>query len=131
MRLLSTLAAGALALVVAGAARSQAVATYEFQNTYAADQSGKPALNSYAPGTGTLAFITDTVSVGSQSLTRTVLDRGGAVAAAQANQAGVQLTTTSLLTNPNVYSVDMVLSMTTLASYERVLNTNDGIDGGL
>jgi hypothetical protein len=128
-----SLCAVALMLAACGATSAQVVvATYEFQNSYAADESGKPALNPYAPGAGTLSFTTDTVNVGSQSVTRTVLGRGGTTGAAQTDQAGVELNTGTLLTNPNMYSIDMVFSMTTNSGgYQRLVNTNNGIDGGL
>ncbi len=103
------------------------VTTYQFNNSYAADESGKPALNPVSPGQ--LSFITDTVTVGSQSVTRTVLARGGTVGTAPL--AGVELNTGGLLTNPNVYSIEMVFSMSTQAGYERLLNTDDASDNGL
>jgi hypothetical protein len=132
MRLVLLLATGALALLSNERARSQAVlATYEFQNTYAADQAGKPALNPYAPGTGTLSFVTDTVNVGSQSLTRTVLSRGGSLLASPANQAGIELNTSGLLTSQSVYSAEEIFSLNLRSSYQRLLNTNDNSDNGL
>src|SRR5262249_45348511 len=127
------LLAAVFVLAATAPVRAQiAAATYEFQNSYAADEAGRPALTPYAPGTGTLAFTADTVSVGSQSVGRTVLARGGTVAAVQANQAGVELTTSSLLTNPNLYSVEMVFSMSTSnGSYQRLLTSNNASDNGL
>ncbi|HEX4590280.1 MAG TPA: LamG-like jellyroll fold domain-containing protein [Gemmataceae bacterium] len=107
------------------------VATYGFNNSYAADQGGVPALTPYAPGTGTLSFATDTVNVGTQSVTRPVLIRGGGNGASQPDQAGAELTTSSLLSNPNVYSVEMVFSMDGTGGYQRILNTNNASDDGL
>lgn len=132
---LDLLATCAFALIAAGTVPAQPVTdpvvTYEFNGTYAADQSGKPALNPFAPGTSTLTFSSDTVTVGLYSSARTVLVRGGAMGEFQANQAGVELTTTGLLTNPNVYSIDMVFSMNTSGIFERLLNTNNASDNGL
>src|SRR4051812_27545818 len=110
MRLSCLFAALACALN-AGPARAQlAVATYELNNNYNAEQSGPPALNPYSSGTGTLSFVTDTVNIGSQNVSRTVLVHGGSASANPANQAGVELSTTTLLTNPNIYSAEFVFS---------------------
>jgi hypothetical protein len=77
------------------------VARYEFNNSFAADQSGVPDLVQTDP-LGTSAFVTDTV-FGSP---RTVWAFNGA-ASPVTSQAGVTLNTTGLLT-PDSYSVDMV-----------------------
>src|SRR5947209_9988193 len=132
---LSFCAACALTLVMTGTVAAQPVvnpvATYQLQDSYAADQPGKPALNPFAPGASTLSFVTDTVAVGGVNPTRTVLNRGGAGGEAPANQAGVELNATTLLTSPNVYSIDMVFSLTAFGTFERILNTNDASDQGL
>lgn len=77
------------------------VATYEFNNTFAADQGGVPALTAVDP-LGTSTFTTDTVL----GVSRPVWAFNGA-ASPPSQQAGVSVNTTSLI-SPQSYSVDMV-----------------------
>ena len=97
---------GAWSLFFAGiASAATPVATYEFNHTFSADQSGVPALTAVDP-LGTSAFQTDTV-LGSP---RTVWAFNGN-ASPPADQAGLTVSTTGLV-NPQSYSVDMVLELT-------------------
>jgi hypothetical protein len=79
-----------------------AVATYEFGNTFAANEAGQPALTAVDP-LGTSIFATDTV-LGS---VRSVWQFNG-IALPPTSQAGLTVNTTGQIT-PESYSVDMVL----------------------
>jgi hypothetical protein len=134
MRTARLVVAAIAAMTICFPAQAQvAVATYEFNNSYAADQAGVVALNPYAPGAGTLSFVTDTVNVGTQSVTRPVLVRNSSgPPVSQPNQAGVELNTTGLLTNSNIYSVEVVFSINSnSATYQKLVNTVNNQDYGL
>lgn len=96
-----------------GALAATAVGTYEFNNTFAADQPGAPALTAVNP-TGTSQFQTDTVL----GQTRPVWFFNGTAAPAQ--QSGLTLNTTGLLP-PDGYSVDLVCQFTDRANAWRRL----------
>jgi hypothetical protein len=96
------------------------VATYEFQNTFAADQAGVTSLTAVDPET-TSSFVTDTVLGNSQ----TVWAFNG-INSPAADQAGLTLNTTSLLTDPGNYSVDMVLEFTQRdGAYRRLIDVQN------
>lgn len=88
-------------LSIDASASSTPVASWNFNNTLAADQAGVAALTAIDP-LGQSGFMTDTV-FGS---TRNVYRFAGLQAPAE--QAGLFVNTTSLLTHGNAYSVDMV-----------------------
>jgi PEP-CTERM motif len=98
----------ALSLIVSilapGAARASqvAVATYQFQNTLAADQSGVASLTAVNP-LGTSEFVTNTLF----GQTRQVYAFNGS--SNPADQGGLTVNTTNLI-SPTSYSVEMVLS---------------------
>ena len=91
-----------LACIGQGAGAATAVATYEFNNTFAANEPGKPALTPTDPTLKSL-FVLNTV-LGS---TRTVWEFNGS-ASPPTQRAGVTAATMGLI-NPQSYSVDMVL----------------------
>src|SRR5437016_246331 len=91
-----------LAMVAGSASAATPVATYEFNNTFAANEPGKPALTPTDPTLKSL-FVPNTV-LGS---TRTVWEFNGS-ASPPTQQAGVTAATMGLI-NPQSYSVDMVL----------------------
>jgi hypothetical protein len=98
---------GALSLGMSGLAwgDATAVATYNFQGNFNAVQPGAPALTPVDPE-GTSKFTTDTV-MGSQS---TVWQFNGDNT--PADQSGLTLNTTGLITDPGSYSLDMILEFT-------------------
>ena len=102
---ITIVAAGFVALTAKAAFAATAVATYQFNSNFNADESGPPALTATDP-LGTSTFTTDTV-FGSP---RTVWAFSGAASPAT-NQAGVTANTTGLV-NPGSYSVDMVVKLT-------------------
>jgi hypothetical protein len=123
-----TLAAAAIALSASPAlADATAVATYLFQNTFAAQQAGAPALTPLDPQ-ATSAFVTDTV----EGASRTVWNFNG-LASPPASQAGFTLNTSSLLTSPTSYSVDMLFLFTQRENaWRRILDVeNRQSDSGL
>ncbi|HXC39598.1 MAG TPA: PEP-CTERM sorting domain-containing protein [Burkholderiales bacterium] len=81
------------------------VATWDFNNTLNANQSGAPALTAIDP-LGQNSFVTDTVF----GLTRTVYQYSG-TQFPPSLQAGLSVNTTGLLTHGNLYSVDMVFKI--------------------
>jgi len=103
-----------------------AVATYDFNNNFIANEGGAPALSVTDP-LGTSAFSTDTV-FGSP---RTVWNFNGA-ASPVTDQAGVTLNTTGLVA-PESYSVDMVFKFTDrIGAWRRILDVqNRQSDSGL
>lgn len=103
MRSRFTVAAAAVAfLPLSAAAAPSLVATYNFNNTFAADEVGAPALIAIDP-LGQNGFITDTVF----GETRTVYRFDGS-ASPIGDQAGLALNTTGLLDGDDSYSVEMV-----------------------
>ncbi len=100
------------------------VAHYRFEGNYAPDDPLAPALVPVRPELQT--FLTDTVTVGAYSGSRTVLDRAGN----GDNQSGLELVTTAILPNPNVYTLELVMSFADQAGYKRILNTNNASDNG-
>jgi hypothetical protein len=92
------------ATTVAPAFAAVQVATYEFNNTFAADQAGAPALSPVDPLSES-TFHTDTVLGTSRSVWTFTGDN------APGDQAGFTLNTTGLV-NPESYSVDMVFQFT-------------------
>src|SRR5690348_15528508 len=94
-----------LAAVAGWASAATPIATYQFNNTFAANEAGRPALTATDP-LGTSQFLTDTVLGAS----RTVWAFNGN-ASPPAQQSGVTTATTTGLINPQSYSVDMVLEL--------------------
>jgi hypothetical protein len=104
MRYRYVLACLCLAGAAGWAGAATPVATYQFNNTFAANEAGKPALTATDP-LGTSQFLTDTVLGSSRSVWAF---NGNASPPAQ--QSGVTATTTGLI-SPQSYSVDMVLEL--------------------
>ncbi len=105
MKKIATFAATIGLMGVATAAFSQTpVATWNFNGNLNATQPGAPALTPIDP-LGQNGFETDTVF----GVPRTVYRYSGSNPPAQ--QAGLEVNTTSLLTNGNLYSVDMVFKI--------------------
>lgn len=103
MRLRFTAAAAVVGLFpVCATAAPSLVATYNFNNTLAADEIGAPALTAIDP-LGQNGFITDTVF----GETRTVYRFDGS-SSPIGNQAGLELDTTGLLDGDDTYSVEIV-----------------------
>src|SRR5690242_10055736 len=100
--LLAALSVGAAAQ---GVHAATAVATYQFNNSFAADQAGPPAMVAVDP-LGTSIFQTDTVL----GQSRTVWSFNGNNSP-PSQQAGLTVNTTGLIP-PQSYSVDMVLEFT-------------------
>lgn len=94
-----TLVAGSI-----GAAAALTKATYEFNNTFAANEAGAPAMSSVDP-LGTSAFVTDTV-LGEP---HTVWQFNGNNSPPD-QQAGLTVNTTGLVT-PTSYSVDFLAEL--------------------
>jgi hypothetical protein len=92
-----------LVMVAGWASAATPVATYQFNNTFAANEPGKPALIPTDPQLKSL-FVLNTV-LGSN---RTVWEFNGSASPPQ--QAGVTANTMGLI-NPQSYSVDMVLEL--------------------
>jgi hypothetical protein len=115
-----SLLGGILATVTAGAARADLVpvATYGFQNTFAADQSGVASLTAVDP-LGTSGFVTDTL----YGQTRQVYNFNGQ-ASPPANQSGLTVNTTSLI-SPTVYSVATVFEFNGNAGWRRILDVQN------
>ncbi len=90
-----------LALFSANAMAATPVATWNFNNSLAANEAGAPALTAIDP-MGTSGFMTDTVF----GQTRTVYRFDGNQTPSQ--QAGLSVNTTGLLNNDNAYSVDII-----------------------
>jgi hypothetical protein len=95
------------------------IATYEFNNTFGANEAGVPALTPVDP-LGTSVFTTDTVLGNS----RTVWRFNGS-ATPPASQAGLMVNTTGLIT-PESYSIDMVLEFFDRQSqYRRLIDVQN------
>lgn len=109
MKLISTmlvLAAAALGVCGANAAPIP-VATWGFNDTFAADEFGAPALTPIDP-LGLNSFMTDTVFGVSQRVYRY---DGNPAPASPTQQAGLSVNTTGLLDGDNSYSVEMVFQI--------------------
>jgi hypothetical protein len=107
-------------LATASAARADLipVASYGFQNTFAADQSGVPSLTAVDP-LGTSTFVTDTL----YGQTRKVYNFTGA-ASPPANQSGLTVNTTGLI-SPTVYSVATVFEFDAAAGWRRIIDVQN------
>jgi hypothetical protein len=109
-------------LVLSGAALADtpvAVATWNFNNTLAADGSGAPALTAINP-LGLNSFMTDTVF----GVTRNVYRFDGNLTPSQ--QAGLSVNTTGLLDGNNSYSVDMIFQFeSNQSSWENILGVSN------
>ncbi|MDX2038704.1 MAG: LamG-like jellyroll fold domain-containing protein [Isosphaeraceae bacterium] len=95
------------------------VATYQFQNSLAADQAGAPALTPINSG----AFVSDTVL----GRTRTVYQRYSETNA-PASQSALRLDTAPLSLTSNNYAVEIVFTFTDNISgngWRRVVNSSD------
>jgi hypothetical protein len=109
-----------LALTAATAGAANLVATYQFNNSLAADQAGAPALVGLNTGT----FVNDTGVLGQ---TRTVYERSSTSNSSSA-QSALQLDTTSLALPSNNYAVEIVFTFTDSLSsdgYRRVVDSFD------
>jgi len=99
-------------------AQASLVATYTFNNTLAAEQTGVAALTAVDP-LGTSGFQTATVFGNLQ----TTYHFNGA-ATPPADQGGLDFNTTGLITS-NDYSVEMVVELTGSAGWRRLLDSSD------
>ena len=117
---------GSFAAASNPAAAQAPVATYQFNNTLSADQSGVAALTAVDPLTQN-AFTTATVF----NQTRTVYTTSGATT--PASQAGLLLDPTSLISNPGTYSIQDVFAFnTTGTGFRRILEVDGRVsDSGL
>lgn len=112
----------ALSLLGAGAVNAApvAVATWNFDHTLAAMESGAPALTAIDP-LGQNAFVTDTVFGNSQTVYRF---SGNAFPVHQ--QAGLSVGTVGLLTQGNAYSVDMIFKFdANQSSWEEIFGVSN------
>lgn len=100
------LVVGALGVSGAGATPVP-VATWEFNDTLAANEGGDPSLTAIDP-LGLNAFMTDTVFGVSQRVYRY---DGNPFPSPSAQQAGLSVNTTGLLDGDNSYSVEMVFQI--------------------
>lgn len=130
-RLLILTAALAWAVAVPVSPRAEAglVATYQFQNTLAADQAGMPALVALNSG----SFVTATDVLGQ---TRTVYERMS-TSNLPADQSALTVSAAALGLSPTDYSVELVYDFTNSldprgpnTDFRRVVNAN-GADNGL
>ena len=121
-RLTLTRVAGAFAawtLCAAAQAAPTPVASYAFNGTLASSVSGAPALAATDP-LGLSGFVTDTVNGSSQ----TVYNFQGA-ATPLTDQAGLTLNTSGLLTQNNVYSLELVFKFTDRANaWRRIVDVS-------
>jgi hypothetical protein len=105
----------------AGAASAMAqspVAQYDFNNSLASSVAGAPSLGVVDP-TGTSGFVTDTVNGVSQTVWNFNGDN------ANADQGGLTLDTTGLLTSNSVYSLEMVFKFTQRdGAWRRIVDTD-------
>lgn len=117
-QLVRTLAIAAGIALGGGAAQAaQLVASYTFDNTFAADTVGAPALTPLNGG----SFITDTVF----GQSRTVYERSSASVLPEL-QSALRLDTTSLALAPDDYAVQIVFSVVDHSNaYRRVVNGYD------
>ena len=124
-RIGTILARGAVALAaVAACAAAQAtptpVAQYDFDGSLASSVAGAPALVAVDP-LGESGFVTDTVNGSS----RTVYNFQGANEPTN-DQAGLSLDTTGLITDPGVYSLEMVFKFTQRdGAWRRIFDTQE------
>jgi hypothetical protein len=99
------LSSGLLLIGLAGAASGQTIsATYVFNNSYAAQEAGKPLLNQVLEGSSTANFTTETVFGSS----RTVLAENGS----PANNAGLTVNTGGTLIPSANYTFETVFEFT-------------------
>lgn len=115
------------AIAATNANAASAVATYFFQDNLNAVQSGVPALTAVDP-TNSSGFVSSNVN----GVTRDVYAFNG-TASPVTSQGGLTLGTSSLLTDPAKYSVDMVFEFSDRAGqYRRILDVqNRQSDNGL
>ena len=111
-----------LASVLIPAAQASLVATYTFNNTLAAQQTGVAALTAVDP-LGTSGFQTATVFGNLQ----TTYQFNGA-ATPVLDQGGLDFDTTGLISSDD-YSVEMVVELTGSTGWRRLLDASDG--GGI
>jgi hypothetical protein len=102
----SAVVVAAAALCAAAQATPTPVAQYDFNGTLASSVAGAPALGAVDP-LGESGFVTDTVN-GSP---RTVYNFQGTNEPTN-DQAGLTLDTTGLITDPGVYSLEMMFKFT-------------------
>src|SRR5471032_854200 len=102
----SALSIAAIALCSAAQATPTPVAQYDFNGTLASSVVGAPALGAVDP-LGESGFVTDTVD----GTPRTVYNFQGTNEPTN-DQAGLTLNTTGLITDPGVYSLEMVFKFT-------------------
>lgn len=108
----------ALCSGVASVMAQSPVAEYDFNNTLASSVSGAPSLGVVDP-TGTSGFVTDMVN----GVSQTVWNFNGNNA--NADQGGLTLNTTGLLTSNSVYSLEMVFKFTQRDSaWRRIVDTD-------
>lgn len=105
----------ATALLPATAGAATLVATYQFNNSLAADQGGVPALTAVDP-TAQSGFVVDTVFGNSEYVYR--------FAGTPSQNGGLSLNTTGLLT-PNSYSAELLFNFDNVGGWRRVLDVQD------
>lgn len=120
-RLTQTLAAGLFALTALAATAATPVASYRFNGSLAADQTGAPALLAIDPQ-GKNAFETATVNGVSQTVYHWIGD-----GASSSTQAGLTLNTAGLLTDNAAYTVALTFEFATTAQtgggWRRLIDT--------
>ena len=116
----SALSIAATLLCAVAQATPAPVAQYDFNGTLASSVAGAPALVAVDP-LGESGFVTDTVSGSS----RTVYNFQGTNEPTN-DQAGLTLNTTGLITDPGVYSVEMVFKFTERDNaWRRIFDTGE------
>lgn len=115
------LAFSATAMMAATSAQAALVASWSFNNTLAADQSGVPVLTAIDP-LGHNGFITDTVNGASQQVYHFAGNASGYSSAAQ--QGGLAVSTAGLITD--AYSVDIVFKFdSNQSSWESIFGVSN------
>ncbi len=116
----SATAIAAAALCAAAHAAPSPVAQYDFNGTLNSSVAGAPALGAVDP-LGQSGFVTDTVN----GATKTVYNFQGANEPTN-DQAGLTLNTTGLISNPGVYSLEMVFKFTQRdGAWRRIFDTQE------
>lgn len=120
---------GLMSLGLAQTAKAQTpVATYQFNNTLAADQGGVTALTAVNPA-GTNGFVSANPFGVARTVYRFAGDQANSASSAGL-EGGLQLNTTGLISS-NSYSVEMVVSLDRVDGYRRLVETqNRASDNG-
>ena len=119
-RIATSLALAAATVCAAAQAAPTPVAQYDFNSSLSSSVAGAPALVAVDP-LGESGFVTDTVS----GTPRTVYNFQG-TNEPTSDQAGLSLDTTGLITNPAVYSLEMVFKFTEReGAWRRIFDTQE------